>query len=338
MKTHILTTGARLKPGLIHPNHAAYLREWRENAIQRADDGDVAASICLQATMIDLVLEGRANHDWLGIMDDFLMNDAAPIAYSERFSRRVHGFAEQYNQSTIHAIHTRWWIESASGRDVDHERFAHLVKQKKQTDGLFYDRDVSETVLRHRMKTELTMSMAMAVEILAAADFLEPSLAIQLATDLCSPSKCPPLGYMSMEYFRLVALEALGHRAMFPVGVECHIEACAEGLSVGWCDFSMAGKVDAYMGTAHRTRRDRPIHSPLIGCQVGKLISVVLNADRASALMQRLDAYSHHLSSNPLDIPAFQMRDVPIPFGSDRTPLETICASELISRCQKNDH
>ena len=87
------------------------------------------------------------------------------------------------------------------------------------------------------------------------------------------------------------------------------------------------------MGTAHRTRRDHPINSPIIGCQVGKLISAVPDVDKAAALTQRMDAYSRHLSSNPLDIPAFQMRDVPIPFGSDRTPIETICASELITRC-----
>jgi hypothetical protein len=31
-----------------------------------------------------------------------------------------------------------------------------------------------------------------------------------------------------------------------------------------------------------------------------------------------------------LDIPAFQMRDIPIPFGADRTPIEVICASELM--------
>ena len=335
MITHILMTGVQLEKVLIHPSYVGYLGEWRENAIKRADQGDVSASICLQATMIDLVLGGKPDHDWIGVMDEFLTYQGVPIAYSEVFSRRVHGFSEQYKQSTIHAIHTRWWIEQANGKQLDHQRFAYLLQKKKQTDGLFYDRDVSETILRHRMKLELTMSMTMVVEILRVANLLDDAMSISLATDLCSPMKCPQLGYISMEYFRLMALEMLKYRVMFPAGIDRHLENCASGLDVGWCDFSMAGKVDAHMGTAHRTGRDRPIHSPLVGCQVEKLFSAVSDAQKIAALSLRMEAYSKHLSMNPSDIPAFQMRDVPIPFGSDRTPIETICASELIARCPK---
>lgn len=333
MTEHILIAGVRLRAGFIDSSHVDYLREWRENAIQRADGGDVSASICLQAAMIDWVLDGGPTHDWLGVMDEFLLDGDAPLAYSEAFGRRLYGFASQYLQSSIHAIHTRWWIEVADDLDVDHARFANLLLRKRQTDGLFYDRDISETILRHRMKTELTMSMAMVVQILRAAELVTDSLALELATDLSSPSKCPPLGYMSMEYFRLITLEMLGHTALFPVGIENPILACAEGLSVGWCDFSMASKVDAYMGTAKRTQRDHPIHSPLIACYVDKLIDVVSDQPKASAFRQRMESYKRHLRSNPLDIPAFQMRDIPIPFGADRTPIETICASELIATC-----
>jgi hypothetical protein len=32
-----------------------------------------------------------------------------------------------------------------------------------------------------------------------------------------------------------------------------------------------------------------------------------------------------------MDIPAFQMRDIPINFGADKTPIEVICSSHLRS-------
>jgi len=173
MIEHILLPGIPLKKGLIHPAYEQYLKEWREDVIQKADVGDVAASICHQATLIDLVMEGKLRHDWLGIMDAFLLQNDMPLAYSEVFSKRLHKFGGQYHQSTIHAIYTRWWIECIAGvKPAKHESSAKLILQKKQTDGLIYDRDVSETILRHRMKTELTMSAAMAVEILNSAHML----------------------------------------------------------------------------------------------------------------------------------------------------------------------
>jgi hypothetical protein len=318
----------------MNPAHERYLEDWHEEAIQNADNGDVAASVCLQAALTELVLFGEVKHDWLGIMDEFLIDNGTPLAYSEAFGTRLHRFGSQFRQSTVHAVHTRWWLESLSGESVDHDRFADLVLAKKQTDGLFYDRDVSPTILRHRMKSELTMSMAMATEILRSAGKLAGDMPVELATEVVAPAKCPTLGYMSMEYFRLAALRMLGHENLFPVGIETHIEACAEGLAVGWCDFAMKSKVDAYMGTAKRTQRDKPIHSPLIACQVAALIGKVDDAAKRESFGRRLYAYACHLKDNPLDIPAFQMRDVPIRFGEDKTPIEVICASWLISQCR----
>lgn len=337
MTEHIFMSGLPLKQGFVHPDHEQYLKEWREEAIRRADDGDVASSICHQATLIDLVLFGKQRHDWLGIMDEFLMDDGTPLAYSEAFGRRLHKFGNQYRQPTVHAIHTRWWIERLNDETaVNHDRFANLMLAKKQNDGLIYDRDISETILRHRMKSELTMSMAMAAEVLQAAHKLTGNIPIEMATNIVCPTKCPILGYMSMEYFRLKALQILGHEQLFPAGIDRHIEACAEELPVGWCDFAIKSKVDAYMGTAKRTQRDKPIHSPLIACHVSSLLAQVQDATKKAAFAQRLTAYACHLKGNPLDIPAFQMRDVPIRFGADRTPIEAICASFLITQCQGN--
>ena len=334
MTNHLFLPGISLQQGYINPVYIQYLKDWREDAIQHADIGDVAASVCHQAALIDLVLYGKLRHDWIGIMDEFLMENGIPVAYSVAFGRRLYGFENQLHQSTIHAIHTRWWIEDLQkAGSVDHNFFASLILDKRQTDGLIYDRDVSPTILRHRMKTELTMSMAMAAEILQAAGKLTDILPVELATDITSPTKCPTLGYMSMEYFRLKALQILDYEGLFPVGIEKHIEACAQDLQVGWCDFAMISKIDAYMGTAKRTQRDKPIHSPIIAGHVATLFGKVRDIAKKAQFTQRLNAYSCHLKTNPLDIPSFQMRDIPIRFGVDITPIEAICASFLGNQC-----
>jgi hypothetical protein len=335
MTTHPILPGVVLQSGFSHPAFERYLRDWREDAIRRADEGDTAASVCHQATIIDLILDGHLRHDWPSVMQDLLTNAGRPIAYSERFGERLHKFGGQFLQSTVHSIHTRWWIERVvDPAGVDHERFAEMVLAKKRTDGLIYDADVSETILRHRMKAELCMSAVMAAEILSAAEMLTDVLRIELATSLADPRKVPPLGYMTSEQFRLAALRLLGHEQLFPVGIDEHIEACAEDLAVGWGDFAMKSKVDAYMGTAKRTARDKPIHSPLIACHVAVLSSKVDDDAKKAAVLQRLMNYAQNLAQDPLDIPAFQMRDVPIPFGADITPIEATCASRLIANLQ----
>jgi len=336
MSEHLILPKVVLVKDAINPAYDQYLKGWREEAIRRADEGDTAASICLQATLIDLVLYGKPRHAWNEVMDEYLTKDDKPLAYSEAFGKRLHKFNNQYRQTTVHAIHTRWWIERLNDSNaVDHERFATLVLNKRQEDGLIYDADVSETILRHRMKAELTLSMAMAVEILRAAGKLTGTLPLELSTSITDQRKCPALGYMSTEFFRLKALNILCHVNLFPTGIAEHVEACAEDLDVGWCDFSMKSKVDAYMGTAKRTQRDKPIHSPLIACYVAMLTEQILDADKKAKALDRLASYTRHLKRNPLDIPAFQMRDVPIRFGADKTPIEMICASHLITQCRK---
>jgi hypothetical protein len=332
MTRHFLVPGDLVGSRACFPSYVDYLRRWREEAVASAADGDTASSVCLQATLIDLATAGRLTHDWLGVMDEHLTDGAAPLAYSQRFGQRLYGFEGQYRQSTVHAIHTRWWIEClARPSGVDHARFAAMILAKKNTDGLIYDFDVSPTILRHRMKSELTMSAAMASEILAAAAVLTEKLSLEMATQITEPSKCPPLGYMGMEYFRLHALRLLGHVELFPAGIEGHISACAVGLPVGWADFAMSSKRDAYMGTTKRTQRDKPIHSPMTALHVVSLARGVLSSEVRAPVDARFSDYALHLSKYPRNIPAFQMRDVPIPFGCDITPLEAICASNVIA-------
>jgi hypothetical protein len=329
---HMMLPGVPLEPGFLYPAYEQYLKEWREVAIQRADAGDVSASVCHQATLIDLILYGTTPHVWLEIMDEFLIENDKPIAYSRAFGERLYKYGRQYLQSTIHSIHTRWWIAClVDVTAVDHSVYANWILAKKRADGLFYDFDVSETILRHRMKSELTMSMAMAAEILSASGMLTDALKVELATNIVEPTKCPQLGYMTSEQLRLHALRILGHQNLFPVGVGDHIKACAEDLPFGWGDFAIKSKVDAYMGTAKRTARDKQIHSPLIACHVAELSQVLTDAREKADVLARLSEYARYMKANPLDIPAFQMRDVQIPFGADKTPIEAICASHLIA-------
>ena len=122
-------------------------------------------------------------------------------------------------------------------------------------------------------------------------------------------------------------LDAVDH---FPIGIEESIDACATDLEVGYCDFSMVDKRDAYMGTVKRTARDKPIHSPLTACHVIALTEVIGEALARDRINMRLDEYSRHMEKQPMDIPAFQMRDMPIPFGTDKTPIEVLSAAHLI--------
>jgi hypothetical protein len=91
------------------------------------------------------------------------------------------------------------------------------------------------------------------------------------------------------------------------------------------------------MGTAKRTSRDKQIHSPLVACHVGVLSAKVDDPTQRAAIMDRLTIYARNLAENPLDIPSFQMRDVPIPFGADLTPIEAVCASHLIANLRAGD-
>lgn len=335
MPSHIFLPGLSLVRVELVPAHLLYLNEWHEEAVQKADDGDVSASMCLQGVLIELVQSGHLTHDWMGILDEYLTDDKrAPIAYSEKYGQRLYGFENQAKQSTILSIHTRWWIESIQKGtpSVEHDRYAALLMPRKLMNGLIYDHDVSETIIRHRMKTELTMSLAYSLEIIGAAGRLNDELKTQVTASLIDSKKCPPTGYMSTEYFRLQALRMLDAANHFPVGIEGAIDACATDLELGYCDFSMVDKRDAYMGTVKRTTRDKPIHSPLTACHVRELTEAIGDISVRERINKRLEEYSRHLKEQPMDIPAFQMRDVPIPFGTDVTPIEVLCAAHLMRR------
>jgi hypothetical protein len=334
MSQHLFLPGIAIEPGLISQQYNDWLGAWLAEVLSRAEAGDIAMSECLAGAFLELALNGRLTTDWTGVIAAWLTEEhRLPIAYSEQFGHRLYGFDAQYKQVTVQSIHTRWWIEciTSESASVDHEFFASALWDRKRTEsGLIYDFDISPTILRHRMKTEITMSAALAVEILSAAGRLSTDLKQSIATDLVDPKKCPVTPYMSAEYFRLRALEKLDCLGLFPVGVHKAIQSCATDLPVGFCDFCMSSKFDAYMGTAKRTGRDKPVHSPLAASHAAALLKLVPESEVRSLLVARLQDYATHLKSNPMDIPPFQMRDVPIPFGADGTPIEILAASHFV--------
>jgi hypothetical protein len=82
------------------------------------------------------------------------------------------------------------------------------------------------------------------------------------------------------------------------------------------------------MGTAKRTSRDFALHSPLAAIHALHLCGFT-TAQEQSRIRQQLDIFASHLNTEPLDIPAFQIRDLPIPFGTDISPIEVVCAAWL---------
>ena len=67
-------------------------------------------------------------------------------------------------------------------------------------------------------------------------------------------------------------------------------------------------------------------------CQAQTLREAIDDAGASAAIEASARAYGAVLTAKPMEIPAFQMRDIAIPFGADRTPIEAICASSLLKQ------
>lgn len=310
-----------------------YLQQWREVVLTDAMDGDVAMSECLQGILIDVTLDGRVSADWLGIVDECLLTDeGAPLAYSSLYAERACGFAAQALQSTIAAISARYVIECLTKGEsqIDFANYARLLRPKLDpATYLFLDTDISPTTLRHRMKSEITLSCAQSVALLDKAQALTEAERHNIASAIADPRKCPPTQYVSAEYYRYIALQVLGAPSLMPGSIGSALVACTEGIDVGFSDYPLSSKHDAYMGTAHRTGRDHAIHSPLTALQVRGLLPLVEDVEQATEITQRLQQYRHHIIEHPTDIPSFRMRDISAPFGVGITPLEAIGTAVL---------
>lgn len=305
------------------PEHEAWLTSWLEELETNIEAGDIAASLCLQGAISEIALHGSLNTDWLGVMDEFLMRDGKPIAYSEQYGKRLYQFA-QWIQTEVHAIHARRWIERAS-EHAESLDYPALIEELIQPSGWIYNPAVSPTGLRTRMKSEYLMSLAMGVEILSPSPILDRNREQFEAT----LSAEPVTGYLSAEYFRQHALAILNATNLAPATIEAVISSCEVGE--GYCDFDVKAKIDDYMGTAKRVGRDIPVHSALSSLHALSLSSLCDEATQ-ERVRARLGSFAEHLRANPLDIQPFKMRDIDIPFGTGLSPLEIVAASGIVVR------
>jgi hypothetical protein len=321
MITHIFLPMLDMEQVALLPEHRIWLENWLREIEPDIERGDVAASMCLQGAMSELLLHRRVVTDWIGVMQAFLTRDGKPIAYSEQYGKRLYEFAF-WIQNDVHAIHARWWMQRMCSADSGLD-FPGLIESLIQPSGWIYNLQVSPTNLRTRMKSEYLMSLAMGVEILKSYDCLEPHRTIfeGLLSDM------PVTGYLSAEYFRAKALNLLGRPELAPTTLASVLAACEIGA--GYCDFDVRAKVDDYMGTAKRTERDIPVHSALAALHASFLANLC-DPVAKNRTIERMRHFSQHIKSEPMDIQPFRMREIDIPFGTGLSPLEVIAASGIV--------
>ncbi len=325
MNEHIFLSRVKLDALQLLPEYKDWLLAWLSAAEEYIEGGDVASSMCAQGVMSEFALYGSPKTDWLSIMNEYLSDkEGKPIAYSEKYGKHLYRFAN-WLQSDVHAIYIRWWIDQVCTSPFDQPDipYGNLIEELIQPNGWIYNPAVSPTNIATRMKSEYMMSMAMGLEILDTfglinerKEFFEAVLSSANKTD-----------FLSAEYFRLQALQTIDSLDLAPTHLQQVITACE--LERGYCDFAVALKRDDYMGTVKRTSRDVAVYSPLSSLQAYTIASI-LGDDVKAHVFEKLVSLGEHLQSNPLDIPAFKIRDLDIPFGSDITPLEIIAASAIV--------
>lgn len=324
MNDHLLLPINNLENMKIIPIYKDWLERWYYKLEEDISSGDVAISDCYQGIISEALLYGKIKTDWIGILEEYLTSDQMPLAYSEAYGKRLYKFDNQWKQSPIHAIYAHWWIRGfLNDQDIIRNKFSEIITSLIQSNGWIYNPEVSNTQIRTRMKAELLMSFSMGTEILKHHNRLDEHKERLLATI----NNFSYTGYISAEYFRIKAYETLDFQFNPITQYDEIIDECVSNK--GYCDFSIHSKVDDYMGTAKRIQRDKPIDSPLISVYV-KYISNSLSDSSVQKVSHKLFEYGKYLNENPMNIPAFRMRDLDFPFGTDITPLEVISANNLI--------
>lgn len=328
MTRHLLIAPINLESVELPNEYRDWLKQWLQAREQEIEDGNIASSLCLQAFIIERLLNGTPQRDWQGVFDLYLTDEEGkPLAYSEKYGLRLFRFTDQWKQTPVHAVYTRYWIDRVYGKNESLIRLGNLIESFIQPDGWIYNPKVSETQLRTRMKSEYFMSMAMGAEILKEANKLENYKTTLKAT----VSEAPLTGYLSAEFFRLHALALTEGIDLKPIKLADIVDGCIAGS--GYSDFAVKDKVDEYMGSAKRTSRDMALHSPLAGVHAS-FLSQYLSDEEKEKVQKQLNTFAKHLLAEPFDIPAFKIRDIPIPFGTDITPIEIICAAWIITNYQ----
>jgi len=324
MNNHILVPLIDLNAIKFPQEYYDWLSNWLSKNDSALEDGNASSSLCLQSCLAEIILYGKPKRDWDGVWSLYLTDDDGnPLAYSEKYGQRLYKFGNQWKQTPVHAIYTKYWFDMLQGiTSKNLKRYSDLIINFIQPNGWIYNPKVSETSIRTRMKSEYLMSLAMGLEIIEKSGQLDT----YVSTFVSTLSEFPLTGYISAEYFRLRSLEILKRINLLPAGLVTVLQDCQVGQ--GYCDFALKNKVDEYMGTAKRTSRDIALHSPLATLQAYYISRYFQDTDKEVVSSQALK-HGKYLEKDPMGIPAFKIRDLLIPFGTDISPIEIISATWL---------
>lgn len=318
---HTLLPGLLVSSISLCKEHESWIKDWLTTICNEVEDGIVSSSNCVAGFISENLVYGKQRTDWLGIMEEFLENDESPLAYSEKYGKKLYKF-NQWIQSPIHAIYARWWIEKNS--DKPNINRVKLIESFIQQNGWIYNPTVSETSIKTRMRAELFMSLSMGVEILIRENSEKINKAQLVATAISFPST----GFVSSEYFRFRTLSILEEPGQMVTGVDEVLKKCYVGA--GFADFSVEDKIDDYMGVAKRVSRDKAVFTPISTLHAIKLAeNCQLDSEKIRTWKQEICS---NLEKDPLDIPSLQMRDLEPNFGEGKTIYEVITASKLMQK------
>lgn len=328
MKTYIFLPDKIEDNWYLAPELKAWLENWLITIEEQIEHGSISSSECIQGLLSELLLYGKDRYDWLSVERELLCDDTGnPMAYSGQYGKKLYKFDEQWKQMPVHAIYNSFWLNGYYG-EVQVDKYQELIYNLIQPNGWIYNREVSNTQLRTRMKSELWMSFAMGTEILCETALSE-SLKHRLEAIVASRELTE---YISAEYFRYRALQSLELLYQFPEGIEPLLQSCE--AYKGYNDFCVSNKVDDYMGTKKRTQHDLAIHTPLISKMAQKL-GQLCKEETKQYVEARMRNYAIYLKENPMKISAFTMRDIDIPFGPGLTPLEVIASTMIVNKYVK---
>lgn len=324
MTNHIFYNDVNLEKIQVLSEHKKWLDQWLERLLASIEDGEVAASQCLQGVLIELLLNKSMKVDWLGVFNNLLMtNEGLPMAYSLAYGKKLHKFDAQYEQVTVHSIHTFWYINKLIDSKFSDSKLTKVLSEFWQPSGWYYNPQVSITTERYRMRVELFMSLAMATEILLDTEENE-AFKTKIEAHIMTE---PQTNYLSAEYFRLVSLNKI-NKTQYITTIATKLQelllACS--LERGFSDFDVKSKVDDYMGTAKRVGRDAALVSA-ISTLHAKQISESLGGN--SEIDGIVESFNKSHKSNPFSFAAFKMRDLDPDFGPSITPHEIIATNIL---------
>ena len=299
--------------------HKAWMEQWLDKVLSNSENGIVSSSECMAGAVSEEILFGRLSTDWAGIMSEYLEMNGVPLAYSEKFGERLHKFQNQWKQSPVHSIYSRWWIERSTRGGHD-SAFSDMIMRLVQPTGWVYNPDVSYTGIRTRMKTELFMSLAMASQILTDTRTKFDSVPM-----ISAAVSVTPTGFVGAEYFRLRSLQTLEASEQMPDTRQL-LECCS--LENGFCDFDVNAKIDDYLGVRKRIERDVAVFSPLVTMYALYIAEMTLQDQTiVNAMKNRTRDF---IRATPMYIPSLKMRDIDHPFGDGVTIYEIIAATILM--------